>query len=210
MNIDIDNLVKSFQKNVILNSINLKVNSGNIYGITGPNGSGKSTFLKCIAGLTSIDSGTISIGGSQVSSTSKDTRKRTFLMNHEVGMYGSLTPSENLQYFGSLYNKTSDLTHEILSSVGLKNQVDREIRFFSAGMLQRLKLAVLLLLSPEVVLLDEPTSGLDESGIQLFNSFINNWNQEKKTIIIVTHDLKWLEKYTNQVGFLIDGSWSEI
>ena len=77
-------------------------------------------------------------------------------------------------------------------------------------MLQRLKLAVLLLLSPEVILLDEPTSGLDESGIQLFNSFINNWKQEKKTIIIVTHDLKWLEKYTNQVGFLIDGSWSEI
>ena len=210
MNIDIDNLVKSFQKNIILNSISLKVNSGNIYGITGPNGSGKSTFLKCIAGLTSIDSGNISIGGAQVSSTSKDTRKSSFLINHEVGMYGSLTPSENLQYFGGLYNKTSDLTHEILSSVGLKYQVDREIRFFSAGMLQRLKLAVLLLLSPEVILLDEPTSGLDESGIQLFNSFIINWKQEKKTIIIVTHDLKWLEKYTNQVGCLIDGSWSEI
>tara|TARA_S200000501_G_scaffold190210_1_gene179090 strand:- start:82820 stop:83455 length:636 start_codon:yes stop_codon:yes gene_type:complete len=210
MNIDIYNLVKSFQKNIILNSISLQVNSGNLYGITGPNGSGKSTFLKCIAGLTSIDSGVIRIGGAQVSSTSKETRKSTFLINHEVGMYGSLTASENLQFFGSLYKKASESTHEILFSVGLKNQADKEIRFFSAGMLQRLKLAVLLLLSPEVILLDEPTSGLDESGIQLFNSFIINWKKERKTVIVVTHDRKWLEKHTNKVSYLIDGNWTEL
>jgi ABC-2 type transport system ATP-binding protein len=87
----------------------------------------------------------------------------------------------------------------ILEKIGLDKNEKKQIRFFSKGMLQRLKIGACIILDCKILLLDEPIAGLDEEGIKLFYNFYEEWRKSNKTILIVSHDINWLKKNTDRV-----------
>ena len=188
MNLQVTNLSKSFYYSPVFQSFSLKIESGEKIGLSGPNGSGKTTLLKMISGIMSIDSGEIRIGENVV-----------YYLGHSVGLYPGLTGHENLAFISGLYGKTSRNISDILIKVRLDSAQDKLVKFYSQGMLQRLKLATAIILDPDILLLDEPLTGLDVDGIKLFESVIIEWNELRKTMIIVSHDSDWLRTNTDRI-----------
>jgi ABC-2 type transport system ATP-binding protein len=199
VNLQVTNLSKSFYYSPVFQSFSLKIESGEKIGLSGPNGSGKTTLLKMISGIMSIDSGEIRIGENDVNSDDPDPRKNLYYLGHSVGLYPSLTGHENLAFISGLYGKTSRNISDILIKVKLGSVQDKLVKFYSQGMLQRLKLATAIILDPDILLLDEPLTGLDVDGIKLFESVIIEWNELRKTMIIVSHDSDWLRTNTDRI-----------
>jgi ABC-2 type transport system ATP-binding protein len=199
VNLQVTNLSKSFYYSPVFQSFSLKIESGEKIGLSGPNGSGKTTLLKMISGIMSIDSGEIRIGENDVNSDDPDPRKNLYYLGHSVGLYPSLTGHENLAFISGLYGKTSRNISDILIKVKLGSVQDKLVKFYSQGMLQRLKLATAIILDPDILLLDEPLAGLDVDGIKLFESVIVEWNELRKTMIIVSHDSDWLRTNTDRI-----------
>ena len=196
MNLKIIGLKKTFYNQIVLDSINLEIRPGKTVGLIGPNGSGKTTLLKCISGISSIDSGLIKIGSETILPSNENSRKSTYFIGHENGMYSSLTAYENLKFIASIYNVKSNI-NSIIENAGLSDAANKIIDFFSQGMMQRLKLASCALISPSVLLLDEPLSGLDQDSRKYFINLLKLWKREEKTIVMSSHDINFLKKYTN-------------
>ena len=199
MNLQVTNLSKSFYYSPVFQSFSLKIESGEKIGLSGPNGSGKTTLLKMISGIMSIDSGEIRIGENDLNPDDPDPRKNLYYLGHSVGLYPGLTGHENLAFISGLYGKTSRNISAILIKVKLGSVQDKLVKFYSQGMLQRLKLATAIILDPDILLLDEPLAGLDVDGIKLFESVIVEWNELRKTMIIVSHDSDWLRTNTDRI-----------
>jgi len=199
VNLQVTNLSKSFYQSPVFKSFSLKIESGEKIGLSGPNGSGKTTLLKMISGIMSIDSGEIRIGEKDVNPDELDPRKNVYYLGHSVGLYPGLTGHENLKFISGLYGEMSHNISSVLIKVGLDSAQDRLVKYYSQGMLQRLKLASSIILDPDILLLDEPLTGLDAEGIKLFESVLVKWNESRKTIIIVAHDSDWLRINTDRI-----------
>ena len=199
MNIQIENLTKSFYKTPILKNFSLIIDSGESVGIFGPNGSGKTSLLKMICGIMSIDSGKIKIDDLIIHPEKTESRKDVYYLGHSVGLYPSLTGEENIDFLSKLYGIIKGDIDNVLTKVGLKNDGGKLVKFYSQGMLQRLKLAVVITLTPRVLLLDEPKTGLDENGISLFDELFTDWKNKNKTMFIVSHDREWLRLHTDRI-----------
>jgi len=199
VNLQVTNLSKSFYQSPVFQSFSLKIESGEKIGLSGPNGSGKTTLLKMISGIMSIDSGEIRIGEKNVNPDELDPRKNVYYLGHFVGLYPGLTGYENLTFISGLYGKMNHNISSVLIKVGLDSAQDKLVKFYSQGMLQRLKLASAIILDPDILLLDEPLTGLDADGIKLFKSVLVKWHESRKTIIIVSHDSDWLRTNTDRI-----------
>jgi len=199
VNLQVTNLSKSFYQSPVFQSFSLKIESGEKIGLSGPNGSGKTTLLKMISGIMSIDSGEIRIGEKDVNPDELDSRKNVYYLGHFVGLYPGLTGYENLTFISGLYGKMNHNISSVLIKVGLDSAQDKLVKFYSQGMLQRLKLASAIILDPDILLLDEPLTGLDADGIKLFKSVLVKWHESRKTIIIVSHDSDWLRTNTDRI-----------
>ncbi len=199
MKIQIENLTKSFFNKPVFNSFSLEVNSGEKVGLFGPNGSGKTTLLKMISGIMSIDSGEIKIDEMKIHPEDPESRKCVHYMGHSIGLYPGLTGKENISFVSKLYNKNEAGTQDALSSVGLREDGKKLVKFYSQGMLQRLKLATASVLSPNILLLDEPKTGLDEDGNSILEKLFTDWKHQKKTMVIVAHDRDWLSEKTDRI-----------
>ncbi len=178
--IELIDLHKSFGHKVVFRDVNLKVNRGECVLISGPNGCGKSTLLKIIAGIIKPSSGEVRFSKSL---------RRIGVMGHFYYVYGELTPVENLNFFSKLYKidlKEEDIL-KCLDKVGLKRVCYERTHIFSRGMIQRLNIARLMLLEPDLYLLDEPETGLDKKSKDFFYDFIDGELQKDKTVIWVTH-----------------------
>ena len=199
MRVQIENLTKSFYKKPVLKNFSIEVDSGESVGIFGPNGSGKTTLLKIICGIMAIDSGKIKIDNLIIHPEKTESRKNVYYLGHSIGLYPGLTGMENIHFISKLYGKVGYDIDEILYKVGLKNEGKNLVKFYSQGMLQRLKLAVVITLTPNILLLDEPKSGLDEDGISLFDEYFTDWKNKNKTMFIISHDREWLSLNTNRI-----------
>ena len=199
MKIIIKNLSKSFNYKMVYSQFCMEVESGEKLGIFGPNGCGKTTLLKIISGILSYEKGEIYIDKNLIRDENLIVRKATFYLGPSVGLYRNFTARENLNFISKIYNnKNIDIT-DSLKIVGLYEQANKLIKIFSKGMLQRLKLAACLVSDTKILLLDEPLSGLDEKGAEIFSRLYDNWISLKKTILIVSHDKKWLKNRTDRI-----------
>ena len=199
MNLKVTDLSKSFYRSPVFHSFSFQVESGEKIGLLGPNGSGKTTLLKMISGIMSIDSGEIKIGENIVNPDESAARKYLYYLGHSVGLYPGLTAIENLSFIAGLYKKNDFSIKNIVNKVGLHDTENKLVKFYSQGMLQRLKLATALILNPDILLLDEPLAGLDAEGIQLFESLYTEWRGGEKTMLIVSHDPDWLSSKTDRI-----------
>ncbi len=192
MSIDIifTNITKKFHTNSLYHNLSGKITAGSCTCITGNNGSGKSTFLKIIAGNIAPSSGAISYLHMQKEVSITEFRTHTAFVMPEMQLYDSLTAEENLKFFAGItgINLSTVSIANLLETVQLSVQPDQQIKNFSTGMKQRLKLALLVAADKTVWFLDEPSSNLDESGHQLIQRLIQTACNENRTVFLATNE----------------------
>lgn len=194
-------LTKKYGKQVALDSANMEVHRGDIYGLIGRNGAGKTTMMKIICGLTNPTSGEFEIFGKSGTEVEKE-RSRIGCLIENPAFFGYMTAYENLRYYcyqkGIVNLKQID---EVLELVGLTEARNKKFKAFSLGMKQRLGIAFALLDNPELVILDEPINGLDPIGIsELREVFVRLAKEKGVTIVISSHILS--ELYATADHFL--------
>lgn len=202
MEIILDNLSRTFNRQGILENINWKIEVGISSVVAGPNGSGKSTLLKILGGTLRPSSGTVKIRTDKDQEGIDPSKARNIigLVSSEVNLYERLTVTENLAFFSAL--RGLEMPGQEIRFLLERFQLDRvrhqSAAILSTGMKQRLKLAFAVLHNPAILLLDEPASNLDEEGKSLVDDLVHEQLQ-KGIVVTATNDLQEVEKYGQSV-----------
>lgn len=176
------------KKKTVLSDINLLVNSGEFISIIGYSGCGKSTLIRMIAGLEDYNGGKIILDGEVTKAP--DTRRGMIFQDHRLLPWINVYDNLDFGYYESDKKKKHENILSHLELVGLTDYKDAMPSQLSGGMSQRASIARALLHNPEVLLLDEPFGALDAlTRIQMQKEVLRIWEQEKTTMIIVTHDI---------------------
>jgi ABC-type multidrug transport system ATPase subunit len=185
----LSNVGKRFNREWIFRHCSYTFTSGKNYAITGPNGSGKSTLLQVIAGATLHNEGTVEYNnGEQLTSNEKHYSNISIAAPY-LELIEEMTAKEMLDFHSKFKPLIQSLhIEEMLKIVGLEKAVNKQLRYFSSGMKQRLKLAQAFFSNTPVLLLDEPTTNLDADGIALYKTLISNYTKDK--LVIVSSNVK--------------------
>lgn len=187
--VEISNLSKSYGKLKVLQSINLNVPAGAIYGLIGPNGAGKTTLIKAIVGATNFETGKISVLGLDPANDKWTLRKQIGYMPQTPSLYGDLTAYQNISFFGKAHG-IKNLNEEVERALAFTELTDRKndlVRNFSGGMAKRVSLACTLIHKPKIIFLDEPTAAVDPQLKQRTWALFRKLSQEGVTIFVSTH-----------------------
>ncbi|HFZ9496928.1 TPA: ABC transporter ATP-binding protein [Streptococcus agalactiae] len=205
--IETKNLTKVYGEQTVVNSVNLHIEKGSIYGLLGRNGAGKTTIMKMILGLTDISNGEVSVFNQNIKGNEKKIYPRIGAIIETPGFYPNLTGTENLEIFAMLRGTAfPDAVKNALEVVGLPHKDKKLFGNYSLGMKQRLGIANAILHDPEVLILDEPTNGLDPIGIAEVRDFIKDLSVKKgKTILISSHILSEITLLADTVGIIDKG-----
>ena len=205
--IETKKLTKVYGEQKAVNSVNLHIEKGSIYGLLGRNGAGKTTIMKMILGLTDITNGEVSVFNQNIKGNEKKIYPRIGAIIETPGFYPNLTGTENLEIFALLRGTAfPDAVKNALEVVGLPHKDKKLFGNYSLGMKQRLGIANAILHDPEVLILDEPTNGLDPIGIAEVRNFIKDLSIKKgKTILISSHILSEITLLADTVGIIDKG-----
>lgn len=219
-------LHKSFGSQVVLDGIDLTVQSGETLAVLGRSGTGKSVLLKLIIGLQKPDSGSILIHGEEITLLQLDAlnelrKKMGFLFQH-AALYDSLTVEQNIAFPLKRHTKMTeseqgDRVKELLAGVGMEGDLQKMPSDLSGGMQKRVGLARALALKPTILLLDEPTAGLDPITSGEINELVLKLQEaHEMACIVVTHDLHSAKTIADRLALLhegkvlIEGSFKEL
>lgn len=190
----------------IIKPLDLEIAPGEFVTLLGPNGAGKSTLLKLLALVLKPSGGKLYING-QLCGENNRLRKNIGVISHQSFLYENLTPMENLEFYGRMYEveNLKRRCEEVLEAVGLEYVFNDPVRTFSRGMQQRLAIARAILHEPTLLLLDEPYTGLDQQAIAILNRVIAQWVEKKGTIFLVTHNYEKALELSHRVLILVRG-----
>lgn len=219
--VEASKLTKIYDRNTVVDNLNLQIEDGQIYGFLGPNGAGKTTTILMMLGLTEPNSGTARIGGYNSTRDPLKVKRITGYIPEKVGFYEDLSANYNLEFMANLNgiwdNKAKKLVGEALEIVGLKDKADSPVSSFSKGMKQRLAIADILVKRPKVAFLDEPTSGIDPAGVvQMLDMIAHIAKENSMTIVMSSHQLNQVEQICSHVGIMsrgrlvVDGSLAQL
>ena len=199
------NLTKMFYGKTAVNSANIEIKKGEIYGLIGKNGAGKTTIIRMIDGLASPTDGEIELFGSY---DVDNGRRKIGTMIENPALVPHFTAYQNMELQSIIVGeKDKSEIDRILRDVGLDNTGKKKAKNFSLGMKQRLAIGLSLLGKPEFLLLDEPINGLDPIGIKEVRNLIIKLNKEYGiTILISSHILSELYKIATSYGIISNGS----
>lgn len=211
--IEIDNLTKTFGKQNVLvavDSLNLSVKKGEVFGFVGPNGAGKTTTMKMLIGLLEPSSGSGKVAGFDIVREVINIRETTGVLPEPAGYYDNLTARENLRFYARLYDIEEKIREkrivDLLELVGLNQAIDQRIGGFSTGMRKRFGLAQALINDPQVLFLDELTSGIDPLGAQMMRDLIMKLSKEKGvTVFLSSHSMAEVEEICDRIGVIVRG-----
>lgn len=211
--VEVTGLTKTYRQERAVESIDLRVARGELFGLIGPDGAGKSTVLRSIAGVLKFDSGTVSVLGHQVRSerTAERVKHRLGLMPEGLGqnLYGELSVEENVDYFARLRlvpaNDLAKRKKELLQVTGLDGFKTRPMKQLSGGMKQKLGLVCTLIHYPDLLLLDEPTTGVDPVSRRDFWSILTSLIAERSITAIVSTAYMDEAVYCDRLALMIDG-----
>lgn len=205
--IETENLTKQYGSQKAVNSLNIHVRRGRIYGLLGRNGAGKTTTMKMLLNLIKPTSGEIKIFGENFRGNEKKILPRIGSIVESPGFYPNLTGTENLKIFARLRGISgSNAVASALEIVGLPYGDKKLYSQYSLGMKQRLAIALAIMHDPELLILDEPINGLDPIGIAEVRSFIRDLcDVGGKTILISSHILSEISLLADDVGIIDKG-----
>ena len=199
-------LTKEYDHKKVVNTLDLHVPEGSVYGFLGPNGAGKSTTLKMLLGLVKPTGGEIRVFGKKLSQENRlEILKQTGSLIEAPSYYAHLSGKENLRIICKLKNVPEKDIMRVLHLVRMEKQMDKKVKNYSLGMKQRLGIAAALLGSPRLLLLDEPTNGLDPAGIQEIRELIRDLPEHGITVLVSSHLLAEIDQMATDVGIIDKG-----
>ena len=203
-------LTKQFKMLVAVDSINLKIKTGDIFGFIGPNGAGKTTTIKMLATLLRPTDGDALLNGYSIRRNPKEVREIIGYSPDFFGLYEEMKVEEYLQFFAGAYNipreKQANLIDNVLELTDLSIKKKTYLRGLSRGMQQRMNIARILLHDPKILLLDEPASGLDPRARIELRALLKQLKKMGKTIVISSHILTELTEICNSIGIIEKGA----
>jgi ABC-type multidrug transport system ATPase subunit len=192
MKIKFSNAGKRFNREWIFRNADLEFNSSSSYAITGPNGSGKSTMLQCIGGMLQLSEGNIEYAINNRKVASEAVYKQISFCAPYLDVIEEMTLVEFLQFHNQFKSFISNFSIEqIIEEIDLRNAINKQIRYYSSGMKQRVKLAQAIFSDVSIVLLDEPCSNLDTKGITLYHSLIEKYCKERLVIVCSNDEVEY-------------------
>ncbi|HEX8957770.1 MAG TPA: L-cystine ABC transporter ATP-binding protein TcyN [Burkholderiaceae bacterium] len=221
--IDIRNLHKSFKGVPVLHGIDLSVAPGEVVAVIGPSGSGKTTLLRCLNLLDVPDGGTLQVGSIEIDAEKpiaqqkdkvRKLRQHVGFVFQNFNLFPHRTALENVIEGPVIVKKqdkaaASERGRALLARVGLADKADSYPRQLSGGQQQRVAIARSLAMEPDVILFDEPTSALDPELVGEVLAVIRSLAEEKRTMVIVTHEMSFARDVANRVIFIDKGGIAE-
>lgn len=184
MTISLSDAGKRYNRDWIFRHVNYRFSTGHSYAITGPNGSGKSTLLQALSGALLLNEGTCEWADETGTLDPETVYSRVSICAPYLELIEEMTAREFLDFhrqFKPLLAGTG--TEQILTELGLEKAMNKQIRYFSSGMKQRMKLAQCIFSDTRFVLLDEPCTNLDAAGIRLYHSLIEKYCAERLVLV---------------------------
>lgn len=204
--IETNNLTKRFGTHVSVDSINLRVPRGKIYGFLGANGAGKTTTIRMLLSLIRPNHGTVQIMGHSLQHERETILKKVGCLVEAPSYYGHLSAYKNLKIITRLLDLPDANINNVLDVVRLTSYAGQAVKGYSLGMKQRLGIAQALIREPELLILDEPINGLDPAGIQEIRNLMLSLSREQgKTIFLSSHILSEIQSISDYVGIIKDG-----
>jgi ABC-2 type transport system ATP-binding protein len=201
------NLTKKYGKLTAVNSINLDIAQGEVFGFLGPNGAGKTTTIRMMAGLLQPTSGSAIINDFDVQKEPLKAKLITGFIPDRPYLYEKLTATEFMHFVARLYEMSdaNNRINELLDLFGLPEWKNELVENFSHGMKQRLVMASALLHDPKVLVVDEPMVGLDPRGARLVKDIFKNLASRGVTVFMSTHTLEIVEQMCTRVAIINKG-----
>ena len=198
-------LTKYYDRKCVVNSVDLRVAQGSVYGLLGRNGTGKSTIIKMLLGMVHADSGRAEVFGEEVDRLRPQTRARIAYLAEGHPLYRWMTVADAVRFTRSFYPTFNDeLLKQILDHFELPRRA--KIRRLSNGQRAQLSLALAVAPDPELLILDDPTLGLDTVVRRDFlESLIQIIQRKGRTILFSSHILGDVERVADRIGILVDG-----
>lgn len=207
--IEIKNVSKIINKNVVLEDICLSMVGGKIYGLQGINGSGKTMLMRIIIGLIHPTEGKVIIDGKVLGKDIEFPERIGFLLENPAFL-DSYSGFENLKMLSYIQGKSDDShINDVLKLVGLGEAGRKKYRKYSLGMKQRLGIAAAIMEKPDIVILDEPTNALDTSGVDLVKKILLAQKKRGALCIISCHDPSVLMELSDEIVKMENGRIAE-
>lgn len=217
--IDINQLQKNFGANEVLKKISISIPAHQVVAVVGPSGSGKSTFLRCINGLETITSGTITVNSHVIDLQAPkkvqlkeihSIRQETGMVFQQFNLYPHKTVVENVMEALLVVKKMDKanahkIASELLAKVGLAEKEKAFPSQLSGGQQQRVAIARALAMEPKLMLFDEPTSALDPELVGEVLKVMKDLAEDGMTMVIVTHEMKFAKEVADRILFMADG-----
>ncbi|HKW07169.1 MAG TPA: ABC transporter ATP-binding protein [Candidatus Dormibacteraeota bacterium] len=202
--VETHSLTKRYGSGVLaVDSVDMSVRRGEVYGFLGPNGAGKTTTLRMLVGLIRPTSGTAAVAGHAPGSPHGLARIGALI--EAPGFYPYLSGRENLRVVADMASASQKRVDEVLDLVELSTRAHRKFGTYSTGMKQRLGVAAALLKDPELLILDEPTNGLDPQGMAEMRKLIKDIGQGDRTVLLSSHLLGEVQQICDRVGVISNG-----
>ena len=208
--IEIKNVSKSYKKGKkVIDSINLQVKDGEIFGFLGPNGAGKTTTIKMITGILDIDEGDILIDKNSITKNQKKKKKLLGYVSDNPDMFLKLKGIEFLDFIADIYEVPEDSRKERIETLSkefdIYNVLNDKIQNYSLGMRQKIIVVSVLLHNPRNWILDEPLTGLDPKSSFNLKNKMKEHAKENNTVFFSTHILEIAEKLCDRIGIISQG-----
>lgn len=194
-----------------VDSVNITLSSGEVFGFLGPNGAGKTTTIKLLGGMLTPTQGSCTVFSLDPAKNPEKVHALCGVVTEHAQMYDALTGIQNLIFYGSIYGLTPSESKkrglELLKQLELYDAKDQKLSAYSTGMRQRLSFARALIHQPKILFLDEPTSGLDPESAQNVHDMIRLLSKENGiTVFLCTHQLRYAQEICTRYGLMEKGT----
>ena len=206
--IELKGINHSFGNHVVINELTETFHNGEVIGLVAPNGTGKSTLLNIMMNYLKPQTGKVIINDNKRYKGPKENSqiyKEISMMPDQNDLYHHLSGYDHLLLYQSMWPSESIQVDEVVKQLEMGHYVKKKVGDYSLGMKQRLCFAMQIVSDTSIMLMDEVMNGLDPNNVELISSVIIEKRNEGKTIVIASHLLENLEKYSNRIFFLMDG-----
>lgn len=209
--VEVKNLVKKYGSMDAVKGISFSIHEGEIFGLIGPNGAGKTTTLRVLSTLLSINGGSVTILGYDLSKQAAEIRKLISYLPEDAGAYKNLSGKAYLQFIANFFDRKEviSMVNKGIEITNLGARIDDRVDTYSKGMMRRLLVGRAFMTNPKLAILDEPTSGLDVINAQEIRKLIKSTAQSGTTMLLSSHNMLEVEYLCDRIALISEGKLVE-